>query len=199
MNNKKTGLRAKELITLGIFTALMIIVIFAFAMLMSGIPIVSLFTSCAVSLVCGTVFMYIATKIQKFGAISIMGLLIGLFMFLAGHFWLSVIWLTFGSVLSDFICLKGRYINFKLNALAYSVFCVALTLSSYTPMLFFAENFAKTRTQMGMTEQYIQKTLELTHGPLIVIVFGLTILCAFVGALIGRGLLRKHFQRAGVL
>ena len=38
------------------------------------------------ALISGSVYMLLAAKLQKFGGISIMGLVMGLFFFVSGHF-----------------------------------------------------------------------------------------------------------------
>lgn len=199
MQKSKTAMQAKDLITTGIFTALLMIVITIFAMLMSGLPVVSLFTTCVEAVICGVIFMYVAAKIQKFGAITIMGILVGLFFFLVGHFWLCIVWMPLFAVAGDYMCSRGGYKSFRLTTIGYSLFCLGLTLCAYNPMLFFADDFISSRTQMGMTAEYIQQTIDLTHGPLMVVVFVLTVVCAIIGALIGKGLLKKHFMKAGVM
>jgi energy-coupling factor transport system substrate-specific component len=195
----KTGLAARDLISAGIFTALFCIVLFIFAMILSGIPVVSLFTSCADALLGGVIFMFLALKVRKPGALAIMSFLVGLFMFVAGHFWLCLVFGAVFGAAADFLCSRGGYTKFIWNTLGYVVFCLALTLKAYTPMLFFAEEFIETRTRMGMSEEYIRDFLGLTRGPLLIAAFAGTVACAVLGAFFARGLLKKHFQRAGAL
>ena len=199
MEQAKQKLKAKDLITAGIFTALFIIVLFVFAMLLSGIPVVSLFTSCADALLGGVIFLFLAMKVRKFGAVSIMSFLIGAFMFLAGHFWPCLVSGAVFGLIADFLCTRGGYVKFGWNTLGYTVFCLALTLKAYTPMLFFADEFIATRTQMGMSSEYIQNFLELTRGPLMAAAFAASAVCAVLGALLARLLLEKHFKKAGVI
>ncbi|MDR2303532.1 MAG: MptD family putative ECF transporter S component [Treponema sp.] len=199
MGDIKKGLRAKDLITVGIFTALFIVVDFAFAMLLSGLGILVMFITSVCALVSGTFFLYVAVKVRKFGAVTIMSFLVGAFMFLAGHFWPC---LVFGAVFglgADFLAGRGGYKNFWWNAAGYVVMILGFTLDGYTPMVIFRDAFVTSRTQMGMSAEFIQMVLDFTHGPLLIASFGVAVACALIGAFIGRLLLRKHFEKAGIL
>jgi energy-coupling factor transport system substrate-specific component len=199
MGDSKKGLGARDLITTGIFTALYFIVVFVFAMVFSGLPVLTMFITSADALAAGVIFLYLAVKVGKFGAVTIMSFLIGAIMFLAGHFWPCLIFGALFGAAADFLCGRGNYKNFWWNAAGYAVFILGLTLDGYTPMLIFSGAFVATRTQMGMSPEYIQQVLDFTHGPLMIASFGAAAVCAVLGALIGRLLLRKHFEKAGMV
>ncbi|MDR0400237.1 MAG: MptD family putative ECF transporter S component [Treponema sp.] len=199
MGEKKKGLRARDLITTGIFTALFIIVTFVFAMVLSGMPILTLFITSAGGLVSGTFFLYLAVKVGKFGAVTLMSFLVSLFMFLAGHFWPCLIFGAIFGLGADFLCGLGGYKKFWWNVAGYVVMILGLSLDGYTPMLFFADAFVASRAQMGMSPEYVERILDITRGPLLIGAFGVAAICAVMGACIGRLLLRKHFEKAGIL
>ncbi|MDR2304919.1 MAG: MptD family putative ECF transporter S component [Treponema sp.] len=68
MNNK---LKAKDLITTGIFTALFFLMILVFAMAFSAIPLMTAFIVCFDALVGGVIYLYLRLKVQRFGAVTI--------------------------------------------------------------------------------------------------------------------------------
>jgi energy-coupling factor transport system substrate-specific component len=76
---------------------------------------------------------------------------------------------------------------------------LGLALDGYSPMLFFEEAFRQSRLDMGMSGEIIQQILDVIHGPLIIAAFAGAIICSVIGSLIGKALLRKHFEKAGVL
>jgi energy-coupling factor transport system substrate-specific component len=199
MGNIKKGLRAKDLITVGIFTALFIAVDFALAMIMSGLGPLVMFITSAAGLVSGTFFLYVAVKVRKFGAVTIMSFLVGLFMFLGGHFWPCLVFGTVFGLGADLLCGRGGYKNFWWNAAGYAVMILGFTMDAYTPMIIFSDAFVTSRTQMGLSAEFIQMMLDFTHGPLLIACFGIAVVCALIGAFIGRLLLRKHFEKAGIL
>lgn len=83
MNNKLQG---KDLINIGIFTAIYFIVIFAAASI-GFIPIFIPLISVIVPLVGGIPMMLFFSKIKKFGMLTICGVLLGIIMLLTGMGW----------------------------------------------------------------------------------------------------------------
>ena len=99
MNNKLQG---KDLINIGIFTAIYFIVIFAAASI-GFIPIFIPLISVIVPLVGGIPMMLFFSKIKKFGMLTICGVLLGIIMLLTGMGWWCIpTGLIFG-LISDFI------------------------------------------------------------------------------------------------
>ncbi|MDR1065023.1 MAG: MptD family putative ECF transporter S component [Oscillospiraceae bacterium] len=199
MNAATKRLRAKDLITTGIFTLLFFVVVFVFAMLFSGIPVMQPFIVCADAIFGGAIFLYLATKVRKFSAITIMSVITGLIMCLAGHFWPCLIFGSAFGLLADFLCSRGAYRRFGWNTAGYAAMMLGLALDGYTPMLFFESAFRQTRLDMGMSEEIIQQILDIIRGPMIIAVFAGAVACSVVGAFIGKALLKKHFEKAGVL
>lgn len=103
MNNKLQG---KDLINIGIFTAIYFIVIFAAASI-GFIPIFIPLISVIVPLVGGIPMMLFFSKIKKFGMLTICGVLLGIIMLLAGMGWWCIpTGLIFG-LISDFSAVEG--------------------------------------------------------------------------------------------
>ena len=76
-------LKGKDLINIGIFTAIYFVVIMALAML-GFIPIFMPTYSVLMPLLGGIVFMFFLTKVKKFGMVWIMTILMGILMWLTG-------------------------------------------------------------------------------------------------------------------
>ena len=79
-------LQGKDLINIGIFTAIYFIVIFAAASI-GFIPIFIPLISVIVPLVGGIPMMLFFSKIKKFGMLTICGVLLGIIMLLTGMGW----------------------------------------------------------------------------------------------------------------
>ena len=61
------------------------------------------------ALISGSVYMLLAAKLQKFGGITIMGLVMGLFFFVSGHFVLSFAANIICGVAADLVAAAGKY------------------------------------------------------------------------------------------
>ena len=118
MNNKLQG---KDLINIGIFTAIYFIVIFAAASI-GFIPIFIPLISVIVPLVGGIPMMLFFSKIKKFGMLTICGVLLGIIMLLTGMGWWCIpTGLIFGMI-SDFMMTACDYKNAKREVLIHGVF-----------------------------------------------------------------------------
>ncbi len=109
-------LQGKDLINIGIFTAIYFIVIFAAASI-GFIPIFIPLISVIVPLVGGIPMMLFFSKIKKFGMLTICGLLLGIIMLLTGMgYWCIPTGLIFG-LISDFMMRGCGYKNAKREVL----------------------------------------------------------------------------------
>lgn len=80
INNKLQG---KDLITIGIYTALYIVAIFV-ASVANVTPLTFMFYPAISSLLGAVFFIMLATKVQKFGAVIIWGVIVGLLFLVLG-------------------------------------------------------------------------------------------------------------------
>ena len=75
----KKGLSAKDLINVGIYTAIYLVIFFMVGM-MNAIPILYPAIYLVIPIVTGIPFMLFLTKTEKFGMVTIMSIIIGVFL-----------------------------------------------------------------------------------------------------------------------
>lgn len=93
MSTKSRHLTIPDLITIGVFTALYFVLV-AVATLFSSVALMGfgmILLPAVAALMRGCVYMLLVAKVGKFGAISVMGIVVGLFLFVSGHFILSLL------------------------------------------------------------------------------------------------------------
>lgn len=125
MSNSKNGkgLKGKDLITIGIFSAIYFVINFAF-MLLGGIhPVLWMLMPGFIAVFAGIPFMLMAAKVQKPGAVFLMGLITALIYFATGQFTL-VILISMAStcILAEVIRGMTKYDSFKGNSVSYVFF-----------------------------------------------------------------------------
>ncbi len=193
------ALRGKDLITIGIFTAVYFVINFAF-MLAGGLhPIMWILMPGLIALFTGVPYMLLASKVQKPGAVLIMGLITGLIYYVTGMF-TAVIIITFAlaCILAELIRLVTKYKSFTGNAISFAIFSAGM-IGSPLPVWLFKDSFFAQITEQGMPADYISVLGSLaTSGMLVVMVLAPVVL-GIVGALIAKALFRKHFVKAGIV
>ena len=105
-NNNK--LKAKDFITVGIFTAIIFVVEFACGMLGYIHPFIVASYVIMIPLVGAIPMMLFYTKVQKFGMITIMSVLIAIIMFVTGMGFLGAPLIILAGVIADFIAKSGK-------------------------------------------------------------------------------------------
>ncbi|MGC4386940.1 MptD family putative ECF transporter S component, partial [Streptococcus suis] len=63
------------------------------------------------ALICGVVYMLLIAKVQKFGAVLLMGAIMAVFFFLSGHFILSFFPSLICGFLADLLARFGNYMS----------------------------------------------------------------------------------------
>lgn len=122
MNTSK--LQAKDFITIGIFTAIWFVVEFACGMLGYIHPYIVASYVILLPLVGAVPMMLFYTKVDKFGMISIMSVLIAIIMFVTGMGYLGAPLIIIAGLVSDLVAKSGGYKSFKKTVLSYGVFCM---------------------------------------------------------------------------
>ena len=173
------GLKGRDLITVGIFTALYFVINFLF-MLLGGLhPYLWVFMPAIDALFAGIPFMLACAKVPKFGTVLILGLMLA------------------SCVVAEIIRAATRYESFAGNAVAYAVFGFGMC-GSPLPLWAFHDSFVAQIAGQGMGADYLA-TLETAANPgMLVAMFAATFVAGLIGAYIARGMFKKHFVKAGL-
>ncbi len=197
-------LKGKDLITIGIFSAIYFVINFIFMLAAALHPIMWILMPGFIALFTGVPYMILASKVQKAGAVMIMGLISGLIYYATGMFTV-VILITFASacVLAELIRLATKYKSFTGNSISFAIFSVGM-IGSPLPMWLFKESFFEqisVQTGQGgiISGNYLSILSGLaTDGMLVVLILAPVVL-GVIGALIAKALFKKHFMKAGIV
>ena len=126
-------LQGKDLINVGIFTAIYFVVMMAIAML-GFIPIFLPLLIVLVPLIGGIVMMLYYSKVQKFGMVSLTGLICGILMLLTGMGYWSIITGAVFGVLADLVLKSGDYKSAKKGIISHGVFSMWI-IGNYIPIV----------------------------------------------------------------
>lgn len=101
-------MNVKDLINIGIFSAIYFVIVLAVAML-GFIPVFLPLLAVLVPLVGGIPFMLFLSRVKKFGMIWIMSVIMGLLMLLTGMSWPPLAVSAVSGLLAELIFRSGNY------------------------------------------------------------------------------------------
>lgn len=196
MENKEK-LNAKDLINVGIYTALYFVIQFILAMT-GFIPVMMVIMPPVNAFIGGIVLMLYFTKVKKFGMATLSGVLIGIIVFLTGRPVVSFIICALAGLLADLAMKRGEYKTISSRVLASG--CLSLWSAGMNLPMFFGYREAYLQSLVpGYGQEYVDTLSRLMPNwaffvlALAVFVFG----C--LGGKFGAKLLKKHFEKAGIV
>ena len=179
-------LTVPDLISVGVFTALYFVLVTVATFTCALLPGVgNIVLPALAALISGSVYMLLAAKLQKFGGITIMGLVMGLFFFVSGHFVLS-------------FAARGKFRSEKLLLVSYVVFSYGLT-GPILPLWFMKDAYIANLTARGKDAAYIDTLFAPINNGSFVAAMAAILVCAVLGGLFGQRMMKKHFEKAGIV
>ena len=192
-------LLTRDYISIGIFSLIYFVIAFVIGGIAQMTPATFPFMPMIVALFAGSVFMLYTAKIPKRGSLAILGILAGILLFVTGMFWMmSVFFIIFGFV-ADFICQSGNFKSFRKNLLAYCVFALS-PMGAYIPMAIMPAQFDEFMHRKGDVSSFegIINAIRINWWIIPLMILG-TIVCAVIGGFVGKKLMKKHFEKVGII
>lgn len=192
-------LTGRDLITIGIFSAIYFVLNLA-AMITGFVPVLWLLLPGVAGILTGIPFMLMESKVRKPGAILIMGAITALLYFVTGQFTvLLLITFAVACILSEVYRAITKYDNnFIHMTISFIIFCYGM-LGSPMAIWVYKDSFLAQIQQNGMSAEYVQSLSGLISTPMFIGLCVSPIIGEFVGAMIAKGLFRKHFKKAGIV
>jgi len=196
MNDKK--LKVKDFITVGIFTAILFVVEFACGMLGFFHPYIVASYVIMIPLVGCIPMMLFYTKVEKFGMITIMSVLMAIIMFVTGMGYLGAPLIIGAGVIADLIAMSGKYKSFKKTVLSYGVFSLWIC-ANYFPVVITAKSYREGLLESGYSQEYCDNLFRAINFKTIGVLLILCFVFGCIGAFLGKAVVKKHFEKAGIV
>ena len=194
MDNK---LQAKDLINVGLFTVLYFVLGCCVAIPIGFVPIFLPILGALWTLITGIPFMLFTTRVKKFGMVTLMAILSGALMGFTGMGYWGVPVGVVSGLVGDFIMKSGNYKSAAKNLLGYAVFSLWM-IGTYIPMYFMVEQSYQSFVD-GFGEEYAQRVMSVMPTWSLILVAAGIFVCALLGGLLGKTVLKKHFAKAGIV
>ena len=197
--SKSRAMGGKDVITVGIFSAIYFVINFAF-MLLGGIhPLLWILMPGFIALFTGIPYLMMCAKVQKVGSVLLMGLITGLIYYVTGQFTV-VILISFATacILAELIRGLTHYQSMAGNLVSFVLFSVGM-VGSPLPIWLMREDFLQQITEQGMPADYVNTLAALSSPGMQVVLFLAPIVGAVIGGLLAKAMFRKHFEKAGLV
>ena len=180
----------KEVVTAVLFSALMIVVMFVVgSVTMLGVDFSMLFMAATYVLVVAPLYMLMVMRVNRFGVTAFYACVMALVYLMFGNLWYMLPFYLVGGLAIDALFLRTAAQRAKPNRIvaAWATFSALYSLSSIIPILV---------NLQGYLQEYLK---YYGNAEWIGFIVALTAFAGFLGALVGKRLMRKHFLKAGVI
>lgn len=188
-------LQGKDLINVGIYTAIYLIIT-VLASRLNYIPIFMILLSVIVPIIGSIPFMLFLTKVKKFGMVLIMSTIMGLIMFLTGMGFWSIITGVLAGLLAELVLKSGDYASAAKSILASGVFSLWV-FGNYIPMVITRDSYFENLVSV-YSKEYADTLIGYVPSWMLPVLLVVCFVSGIIDALIGKAVMKKHFIRAGI-
>ena len=175
-------LNVRDFVTIAVLTVLELVVYFSIGMIAGSTPIGWCFTLGIQAIPLGIIFMLMYAKVNKRGVVLISGVLVGLLVGMS--FWLTGLVIALGALAGEVIWNVANRKRFATMAASFTSIMVGWYLGAFAPLV--------------LMKDFFLSVFDIVAGPLFFVCLGVTALGGVLGSLLGRAVLKKHFERAGI-
>ena len=193
--NKKKGLTVKDLVTIGIFSALFLVFALVGGIFFAPNPVLTFYMPVGSALLCGPIYLLMMARVKKRFTATILGVIMCIIWFVTGMHWAMALGYLVMGIVADMVA--RQYQSKKFNSISYILLTLGGT-GSY--LVFFANPDGWARTMLGNgTEQSYIDTMRATGSIWIMVIMLVgTVISAALSAFVGCKMLKKQFEKAGI-
>lgn len=193
-----TRLNGKDLLNVGIFTAVYFVLNLLVAAVLGLIPAVSMLVPLVSSFILGIPMMLYFMKIKKFGMVLITYIVYGVLLALAGvGIYTLVLGIVF-ALIAELLLRLGKYQKPNLAILAFAIASIGANGNVLSMVLASTEYLERKAATYG--SEYMQLMQSYFSEWWVLPLLALSaFLGGLLGGLLGKSVFKKHFIRSGVI
>ena len=191
----------KDVITTVLLSAVLIVI----QLLVNMVCMVNDFVSMVLSVgiatfLCAPVYMLMVSRIGKRFVTLIYMTLLGAIFFLMGNWFLLPYFIVVGFLCEAILWKQGSCDNSNRMTASWTVASFLYNGINLLPIWFFWDTYYDFAISSGMEQSYIESYVHYyTAYSWIVFILLFTTLMGFLGCMLGKRLIHRHFKKAGVL
>ena len=189
-------INSKDLINVGIFTALYFVVCMVVAFI-GFIPILMVIMPAACALIGAIPFILFLTRVDKFGMVTLMGTILGLVTVLMGRPLPALLFGVAAGLLADLFLKSSNYSSTSKSVVGCAIFSLWI-MGMALPMFFGYHDAYLESLRSGYGDAYVQTLAGITPDWMFFVNIVLIFVAGLAGGFIGSKVLKKHFVKAGM-
>lgn len=198
MDKKENKLQVKDLIMIGVFSALYFVLNMVGGMPFAINPILTFYQPIGSAFLSGIIFMFLIAKSPKRGTITILAVIMCILRFATGMHWAMGVGTLIAGIIAEIIAGSKNYKNKTMNMLSFGIFALG-DIGTFLVYFINPESWSNAMIKKGTDISYIESmNAAAANWMIYVIVIG-TFLVALLSAWIGMKLLKKQFEKAGIV
>ena len=194
-NQTKESRKLKDLIRIGVFTALWIAVGWIIACTIGFFPPVLVVLPCILAVAGGLIYVVLLSKLNIRGGIFIPSFIFGLCLFTMVSYGMLFICTSVGGLLGELIYDTAGKNSNKAKIIGISMPMIGLALGEYIPLCYMKEAFKKLYED-SFTSDIGMKAIELLSTQFAIVLTAVTVVCAILGCLWGNKIVKKRLSNA---
>lgn len=191
-NSEKMNVR--DYITTAICFVLLYIVFAVIGTPIGMTVIGNLFIFAVCALFWGTVYMLLYSKVNKKGVVLLFSLILAVMMLM--NFWVISLVIALGGIVAEIVWRKLDRRKFSTMLICFTIQIVAWYLAQAVPLILLKDMYL---AAIPAYAELYSGVYELLVGPMFFVGLAATVAGCIAGGFIGRFLLKKHFQKAGIV
>lgn len=196
--NATFDLNIRNLISIGIFSAVYFAIVYACGFMGFGGPLFVVLSYLLAALINGPVMMLFMARTPTAGALSIFGIINGILFVVAGFPWHVGAGLFALAVVADVIASSGGYRNPMRNVLAYAVLSVWFVIP-WLPILINADQYFADMAAKWGSEDFVKPMRDFYQPWVIWAWIAGEFIVGALSGLFGVKIFTKHFVKAGMV
>lgn len=185
--------------------AAMMVICFIITLIMSSLtlpfPLVYLYGAAGIDgFLCAIFFLVASYRVNKHGLLFAWAGVYGLIQGIMGYMFLLPYFLVVGVIAELSMIGKDTYRNPLRTTVGWAINCVGNFVGCAVPLWWVWESYTAMALESGFTGETLNMQMSMVTSPALMLLgAAITAVLAVLGALFGQRLLRKHFQKAGIV
>ncbi len=191
---KSERMNVRDYITTAIMFVLLFLV-FSVVGTPIGMTVVgNLFVFAVCAVLWGTIYLLLYSKVNKKGVVLLFSLILAVLMLM--NFWAMSVIIAIGGIVAEIVWRKLDRRKFSTMLICFTIQIVFWYLAMTLPLIFLKDLYL---AAVPAYAELYSAVAKLVVGPMFFVGLAATIVGCIIGAYLGKLLLKKHFQKAGIV